>query len=153
MNMNRHERRAAKVRARLVAKNGGSHIVAVHEAGHAIAKVLAAEELGYSINEAIDRIEIGVGETLGRSVDGRMITRSQAVTYGPTFSRDIDEASFEFKQTYLSGRAGDVTLEGREQLEYSSKLVELGRAAGANIGKWFRARVFDAVSGSRSDLF
>jgi hypothetical protein len=151
MNMNRHERRAAKVRARLVAKNGGSHIVAVHEAGHAIAKVLAAEELGYSINEAIDRIEIGVGETLGRSVDGRMITRSQAVTYGPTFSRDIDEASFEFKQTYLSGRAGDVTLEGREQLEYSSKLVELGRAAGANIGKWFRARVFDAVSGSMAE--
>jgi hypothetical protein len=111
MNMNRHERRAAKVRARLVAKNGGSHIVAVHEAGHAIAKVLAAEELGYSINEAIDRIEIGVGETLGRSVDGRMITRSQAVTYGPTFSRDIDEASLEFTQSFMRGRG---TLEGRE---------------------------------------
>ncbi len=44
-----------------------------------------------------------------------------------------------------------MTLEGREQLEFSSKLVELGRAAGADIGRWFRARTFDAVSGSMAE--
>jgi hypothetical protein len=117
----------------------------VHEAGHAVAKVLAAGELGYSINEAIDRIEIGTADSLGRSVDGRMITISQGVTFGPTFSRDIQTASSEFAQSFMGDRG---SLEGRESFELRSKAVELGRAAGADIGKWFRARVFDAVSGS-----
>jgi hypothetical protein len=113
--------------------------------------VLAAGELGYSINEAIDRIEIRMGETLRGSVDGRMMLRSQGVTYSPTFSRDIEEAALDFEQTYFSGRTGAVTLEGREATEFWSKKVELGRAAGADIGKWFRARTFDAVSGSMAE--
>jgi hypothetical protein len=46
--MNRHERRAARARARHAAKNSNAHIVAVHEAGHAVARVLVAGELGYS---------------------------------------------------------------------------------------------------------
>jgi hypothetical protein len=151
--MNRHERRAAKVRARLAAKNSDLHIVAVHEAGHAVAKVLAAGELSYGIDEAIDRIEMGMADSLGRSGDGRMITISQGVTFGPMFSPDILEASREFKQTYFSerGHPKQVILEGQEQIEYLSKFVELGRTAGADIGKWFRARVFDAVSGSMAE--
>jgi hypothetical protein len=144
-NMNRHQRRLAQKRARHAAKNGDSHIVAVHEAGHALAKVLAAGELGYSINEAINHIDMGTGEKLGQSVDGRMITTSQGVTFGPAFSRDIETASHEFKRSFMRGRG---TLEGREANEFWSKVIELGRAAGADIGKWFRARVFIAVSGS-----
>ena len=147
--MNRHDRRAAQAKARHAGKNGISQIVAVHEAGHAVAKVLAAGEFDYSINEAIKYIDIGTDESWGQSTDGRMITRSQAVTYGPTFSRDIDEASLEFTQSFMRGRG---TLEGREANEFWSKVVELGRAAGADIGKWFRARVFVAVSGSIGDL-
>jgi hypothetical protein len=109
--MNRLDRRAAQARARHPGKNDTSRIVAVHEAGHAVAKVLAAGELGYGINEAIGNIDIGTDESWGQSTDGRMITRSQAVTYGPTFSRDIDEASLEFTQSFMRGRG---TLEGRE---------------------------------------
>jgi hypothetical protein len=149
LNMNRHDRRAAQAKAKHPRKNGTLQIVAVHEAGHAVAKVLAAGELGYSINEAINHIDMGTGGKLGQSADGRMITRSQAVTYGPTFSRDIDEASLEFTQSFMRGRG---TLGGREANEFWSKVVELGRAAGADIGKWFRARVFVAVSGSIGDL-
>ena len=54
--MNRHERDAAE--------NEDPYIVAVREAGHAVAKVVAARELGYGIIEAIDRIEIGTGDGL-----------------------------------------------------------------------------------------
>jgi hypothetical protein len=146
--MNRQNRRAAQARARHAAKNGTSQIVAVHEAGHAIANVLAAGELGYSINEAIDRIEIGTADSLGRSVDGRMITISQGVTFGHMFSRDIVTTSREFKQSFMRDRE---TLEGREAVEFWSKVFELGRAAGVDIGKWFRARVFVAVSGSMAE--
>ena len=74
-----------------------SHIVAVHEAGHAVAKVLAAGELGYSITEAINHIDIGTDESWGQSTDGKMMLRSQGVTFGPIFSRDINAASREFR--------------------------------------------------------
>jgi hypothetical protein len=143
--MNRKSRRAARATARHAAKNSDSQIVVVHEAGHAVAKVLAAGELGYSIHEAIRHIEIGTDESWNQSVDGNMIMRSQGVTYGRIFSRDINQASLEFRQSFMRDPG---TLEGHEQLEYSSKVVELGRAAGADIAKWFRARTFDAVSGS-----
>jgi hypothetical protein len=148
INMNRHDRRAAQAKARHAGKNGISQIVAVHEAGHAVAKVLAAGELGYSINEAVKYIDMGTGDSLRRSVDGKMMLRSQGVTFGPIFSRDIQTASSEFAQSFMGDRG---SLEGRESFELRSKVVELGRAAGADIGKWFRARVFDAVSGSIAD--
>jgi hypothetical protein len=145
-NMNRHDRRAAQAKARRPAKNGISKIVAVHEAGHAVAKVLAAGELGYSINEAVKYIDMGTGESLHQSVDGKMMLRSQAVTFGPIFSRDINAASQQFREACLSEYK--TTGAGPEEHLFRRKVVELGRAAGADIGKWFRARVFDAVSGS-----
>lgn len=144
--MNRHDRRAAQAKARRPAKNGISKIVAVHEAGHAVAKVLAAGELGYSINEAVKYIDMGTGESLHQSVDGKMMLRSQAVTFGPIFSRDINAASQQFREACLSEYK--TTGAGPEEHLFRRKVVELGRAAGADIGKWFRARVFDAVSGS-----
>jgi hypothetical protein len=106
--------------------------------------VLAAGELGYGINKAIAYIEMADG-SLGQSVDRKMMLRSQGVTFGPIFSRDIETASHEFAQSFMRDRG---SLEGHESKEFRSKVVELARAAGADIGKWFRARVFDAVSGS-----
>jgi hypothetical protein len=95
--MNRHERRAAQARARYAAKNGDSHIVAVHEAGHAVAKVLAAGELGYSIHEAVECVEIGTEQLVGASPDGKVMFLSAARTEGPIFSREIDAASRQFR--------------------------------------------------------
>jgi hypothetical protein len=145
--MNRHERRKAKALSRLGHKNNGPTVAAVHEAGHAVAKVLAIGELGYSIDDAIKYIDMGSNQAFGPSVDGQMMMYSQGVTFGPKFSKQIEEASREFKQAYLSEHEHGV-LQGAETHEFLSKFVELGRAAGADIGKWFRARVFDAVTGS-----
>src|SRR5439155_17703469 len=77
-----------------LAKNSDSHVVAVHEAGHAVAKVLAAGEPGYGINKAISHIDVGTGESLSGS----------GVTYGPVLSRDIKTASHEFEQSFVRGR-------------------------------------------------
>jgi hypothetical protein len=144
--MNRHQRRKAKALRKLGQKGDGAMVVPVHESGHAIAKVLAIGEFGYSIDKAIDYIDIGTGQNLGQSADRKMILQSQAVTVGHTFSKDIETASREFKLAYFAEHGHEV-LQGAQN-EFLSKIVELGRAAGADIGKWFRARVFDAVSGS-----
>jgi hypothetical protein len=92
-------------------------IVAVHEAGHAVARVLVAGELGYSLDEVISCIELGTN-LRGRSVDGR------SATEGPVFSRDIDEAARQqLGETYLSDHA---TLKGTEVHEFMSEMIELG---------------------------
>lgn len=132
--MNRHERRKAKVLSRLGHKNHGPTVVAVHEAGHAVAKVLAIGELGYSIDEAIEYIDMGSNKALGPSVDGQMMMHSQGVTFGHTLCKQIEEASPEFKEAYLSEH-GHGVLQGAEAHEFLCKTVELGRAAGADIGK------------------
>jgi hypothetical protein len=150
--MNRHERRTANALARRASKSEVDRIVAIHEAGHAIAKVLASGELGYDISEAIEGIEIGPGSAWTQSIDRRAFLASQGVTFGPTFSREISASSSEFQNTYLAApevrEGSDVDLQGPDASEFFSRIVELGRAAGADIKKWFRARVFDAVSGS-----
>jgi hypothetical protein len=144
--MNRHERRKAKALSRRD-QNHGPTVVAVHEAGHAVAKVLAIGELGYSIDEAITYIDMGSNEALVPSVDGKMMLHSQGVTYGPVFSKDIATASRELIQAYPS-EDEMLLLQDAKAHEHFSQSVALGRAAGADIGKWFRARVFDAVTGS-----
>lgn len=139
--MNRHQRRKAKALRKLGHKGDGAMVVAVHEAGPAIAKVLAIGELGYSIDKAIAFIDIGTREDMGQSADGKMIMQSQAVTVGQTISKDMAAASREFIHAYISDHA-------ELDLSALSQIVALGRAAGADIGKWFRARVFDAVTAS-----
>jgi hypothetical protein len=86
---NRRERLAARAIAR---KRPTDRVVAVHEAGHAVGRVLTAEQLGYSLEDAIDRIDVGVASG-GRSVslDGRAKLISQAVTFGPKFSRELSD--------------------------------------------------------------
>src|SRR6266404_2496661 len=132
--MNRHERRKAKALSRLAHKNHGPTVVAVHEAGHAVAKVLAIGELGYSVNEAIKYIDMGSNERLGaerRWPNGDVFARRNL---RPTFSKQIEEASREFKQAYLSEHEHGV-LQGARVQEFLSQIVALGRAAGADTGK------------------
>jgi hypothetical protein len=86
-------------------------------------------------------------------VDGKATLCSQATTYGPKFSREIIEASCEFRAAYLAKqgihrRSRTCVLEGSDLYEFYRGIVDQGRAAGADIGKWFRGRVFGAVSGA-----
>jgi hypothetical protein len=66
------------------------------------------------------------------------------VTCKHMFSRDIEEGSAEFKRTYISERG---TPCGADVYSFLTQVVQCGRASGANIDRWFRARTFDAVSG------
>lgn len=135
--MNRKQRRVQKAQAR---KSQGSvnHIVAAHEAGHAVARYLTADEMGYTPEEAISKILISTPGTLrqmGTSFDGRADLYSQAVTYGPMLSREMHEAA----------RAA---LEDAKETGLNlPRIVSEARANGANIEAWLRARTLIAVMG------
>jgi antitoxin (DNA-binding transcriptional repressor) of toxin-antitoxin stability system len=62
---------------------GEARIVAVHEAGHAVGRILTARRLGWREDEAVARIEVRATPTT--------IGKLQAATYGPLLSRPMDE--------------------------------------------------------------
>jgi hypothetical protein len=91
--MNRNARRAAQAQARTKTVD---RITAVHEAGHAVGRLLTAVEMGIPFEEAVHSIEIGAGPSW-RSSDGRIVLNSQAVCYGPAVSRELQAA---YQQRY-----------------------------------------------------
>lgn len=148
---NRHQRRVAEALARRALKDGADAIVAVHESGHAVAMAVACGELGYPLNRAIDRIDIGAKASTP-SFDGRAVLVSQGVTFGPAFSRDISSAAEEYIGACIAAHGSHKKskphmLPHTSQLEFYSRVIEIGRAAGHDIDRWFCARTFDAVSG------
>jgi hypothetical protein len=129
--MNRKAQRAEKTKGRKAHTPTKISIAAVHEAAHAVAMVLTIGELGYGIREAITHIE--------------MHPDRSGVTCKHMFSRDIEEGSAEFKRAYISERG---TPFGADVHSFLTQIVQCGRAAGANIDRWFRARTLNAISGS-----
>jgi hypothetical protein len=120
-------------------------IVAVHEAGHAVARALVAGELGYSLHEVISLIDMGA--KADRSENGRRVTRDQGSTWGPFLSKEMEMASRELHAAYRKKRDEP----GYETGTYWPTTMELSRAAGADIERWFRARVFQTVSGPMAE--
>jgi len=145
--MNRHARRAAKAMARRTLKSKDRQIVAVHEAGHAVAKVLAARDFGYEVHEAVAHIDVGSKGSGDLSSGGKMILGSQGVTYGPVFSKEISVAAAKFKDGFFADRAS-LTIKGNDRRELFCGILNAARTAGADIKKWFGIRAFDAVAGS-----
>jgi hypothetical protein len=115
-------------------------IVAVHEAGHAVARVLVAGELGYSLDEVIS--VIAMGAKVDWYENGQRMTRDQGSTWGPFLSKEMEIASREWHAKYRKRHEG-VYKPGT----YWPTTMKLCRAAGVEIGKWFRARALQAVSG------
>ncbi|MER9585254.1 hypothetical protein [Mesorhizobium sp. M0276] len=91
--MNRNARRAAQAQARTRTID---RITAVHEAGHAVGRLLTAEDMGVPFDQAVHSIEIGAGPSW-RSADGRIVLDSEAICYGPAVSRELQVA---YRQAY-----------------------------------------------------
>jgi hypothetical protein len=129
--MNRRERRIA---ASHVRKAELDPIIAIHEAGHAVARYLTAAEMGFPVEESIIHIEISPGTSLGASSDGRTYLVSQAVTFGPMFSAEINE---------LVGATTD--------LAEITGLVAAAVARGFDISTWLEARALITVFGPMAE--
>ncbi len=157
--MNRNARRAARAKARTTPID---RVAAVHEAGHAVGRLLTAKAMGYSFDEAVTSIEIGTGAGW-QSADGKVVLNSQAICYGPAFSRDLQAA---FRRTYLGretvskddlyarlARVG--TAEQREVSARAKMLViAMGPAAEARMvrARWMDVVRSDACAADRLDL-
>lgn len=125
-------------------------IVAMHEAGHAVARYLTAGEMGYSPSEAIQRIEIAIADDMrpiGESADGTKAFLSQAATHGPLFSKEIGLAG----QSVLKRVSDGTTVTGPVTGEMLNEIVSRARAEGADIDGWLRARALQAVFGPMAE--
>jgi hypothetical protein len=128
--MNRHQRRAAKAQG-----NGKKldPVIAIHEAGHAVARVLGAANFGLPAEKMISHIDVGTAESLGKSYFDKSVTlTSQVVTYGPTLSAEL-QAVF------------NRTTEGVDPTKLTKQHIvdalKLAKDEGADVARWLRARM------------
>jgi hypothetical protein len=135
--MNRHERRAAKARSKHAKLD--AH-VAVHEAGHAVGRFLTAADLGYSTEESISYIDMGLGRLSEQSADGRMRLVSEATTYGPMLSRQMQEIVCASRQV-----TPKLT---RQEM---SEILTNARAAGLDCETWLTARLLMGLIGGAAE--
>jgi hypothetical protein len=135
--MNRHERRAAKSKSRTT----GHRIVAIHEAGHACGRVLAAPAFELSPADMIDSIVIGSGQVIGRSHMSRStLLISQAVTYGPLLSAAMRTAVDE-------RNVPGSTL----TYQHIARLLTIARGEGLNVDEWLRGQLLQIAMGSAAE--
>ena len=133
--MNRKQRRAELASARKRIRKI-DHVVAVHEAGHAIGRYLTANEMGYETETSISCIEVAKPpKELGLSRDGRMFSVPQATTYGPLLSADMNDYS------------GAITAETGVKLDNLTQVITSAREAGADVSSWIKARALIALLG------
>jgi hypothetical protein len=125
--MNRHEKRAAKAMAR---RQAVDRVVKVHEAGHAVARILVADSLGWSADEALKYIDIGE----------QLEPEAAAANYGQFYSKPM----LEFLQTKMPPEAIDGPHNGTEMHALFSEM----RSAGIDVDAWFRARSIDILFGA-----
>jgi len=128
--MNRHQRRAAKVKG---IDKKLDPVIAIHEAGHAVARVLSAEDFGLPAEKMISYIEVGTGENLGKSHFDKSVTlTSQAVTFGPTLSAEL--------QAVFNRVAKDIEPDKLTK-QHIIDAVKLAKDEGTDVTRWLRARM------------
>jgi hypothetical protein len=97
-------------------------ITAIHEAGHAVGRLLTADDMGFSWEEAVHLIENAAARN------------GLPTTYGPWLSRDIDDCDGKTR-----------TIEGVR------RLVADAKARGMDVEKWARAKTLIIVCGPAAE--
>jgi hypothetical protein len=135
--MNRHQRRAAKT---MGIDKKLDPIIAIHEAGHAVARVLSAEDFGLPAEKMISYIEVGTRQNMGVSHFDKSVTlTSQAVTYGPTLSAEL--------QAIFNRVAKDIE-PNKLTKQHIIDAVRLAKEEGVDVTRWLRARMLISTLGS-----
>jgi len=137
--MNRHERRAAKAQAKSAKLD---RVVAVHEAGHAVGRILSAGDMGLNPTDAIAYIDIAPDTGPMTSFDKSVTLKSQATTFGPMISREI--------QAVWDRRHADISKD-QWNLSAMPEVIKQAKDEGADIGKWLRAKMLMTVLGSMAE--
>ena len=109
-------------------------ILAVHEAGHAVGRFLTADIMGYDQAVAVAFIDVHdpYSQKPYKGSDGNIYSEG-AITYGPCFSQEINDA---------------IKSSGRQALTVSEEVaLYVARAAGANIDAWAKAKLSIIMAG------
>jgi hypothetical protein len=135
--MNRLERRTVRAMNR---SSKPDPVVAIHEAGHAVGRVLMAEIMRFERDEAIAFIDMNSGTPYASST---MVPQPQATTYGPMYSRPMND--------FLSANSSV----GNGSASRASLILDVAmcKAAGIDVLAWARAKTVIAVAGPISEAF
>lgn len=128
--MNRKELRAFQAQARK-----RFPIIAVHEAGHAVAAVMTARAMGWTPEEMLDGIDI-----VRPDRDGIEKGCREGITWRQLFSREMMQ--------HLKNFIGDDTPLSRSELVPQFAAM---RAAGIDLDGWYRARLLFHVFGPAAE--
>jgi hypothetical protein len=134
---NRHQRRAEKT---LVRSQPVVRALAVHEAGHCVARVLTARTIGWDAAEVIEYIEVGSAPIATAASYG---LRSQVVSWGRFLSKPMQEfvASRRPSSTPAAGYAPVL-----DDPDIVPMFAEM-RVSGIDLDEWFRVRSIVAMFG------
>ena len=134
--MNRHQRRAAKAKG---IDKKLDPVTAIHEAGHAVARVLSAEDFGLPAEKMISYIEVGTRENVGVSHFDKSVTMiCQATTFGPTLSAELQAV---FERTVAGLDPSKLTQ------QHIIDAVKLAKDEGIDVTRWLRARMLITTLG------
>jgi hypothetical protein len=122
--MNRSQRRAARAKGRVGKLD---RVVAVHEAGHAVARILVADDFGWPPEKMIGYIELGLAQAVG-SV--RMV--AQGITFGPRVSAELQ---LIFDRTVAGTDRNAITK------QHIKDTFAAARSEGIDVDRWLRARM------------
>jgi hypothetical protein len=138
--MSRHQRRVAKAQG-----IGGKldPVIAIHEAGHAVARVLGAADFGLPAEKMISHIDVGTAENLGEShFDKSVRLTSQAVTYGPTLSAELQA---------IFNRITQGVDPNKLTKQYIVEALKVAKNEGADVARWLRARMLMSTLASAAE--
>src|SRR5262249_29443522 len=138
------KRRKAEIDRLKRARPKGLSAIAIHEAGHAVARFMTAKRMGYDCQaDALMRVVIHPRETAAKFIGQDGILRySGGRTFGPWFSKEI-EATLD---------AANVRHDPVEtSLKELRPVIAAARAAGANIDNWVYAKVIQSGAGPAAE--
>jgi hypothetical protein len=141
--MNRAQRRAEKAISK---RQPLAKYLAIHEAGHAVARILTAEDFGRSADECVIRIDIeaqDAGEII-LALDGSTKMQVGATCFGLMFSKEIDE----FLKSYFSDGLQGFS---RANLREREGAFAEARRRGVAVDRWLRARLLIDVFGAAAE--
>jgi hypothetical protein len=138
--MNRSQRRTARAK-RSVGKL--DRVVAVHEAGHAVARILVADDFGLPPEKMISYIDVGLAQAVGDSFFNKSATMvAQATTFGPILSAELQ---LIFDRTVMGIDRSTITK------QYIVDTLAVARSAGIDVDRWLRARMLISTLASAAE--
>ena len=143
---NRHQRRADHRRAEktLARSQPVVRALAVHEAGHCVARVLTARAIGWDAAEVIEYIDVGSAPISTGAEQG---LRSQVVSWGRFLSKPMQEFVVARRPTTGHTTGYAPVLDDPDVIPMFAEM----RASGIDIDGWFRVRSIVAMFGPMAE--